>query len=113
MWINHLKIAFRNIWKRKTFSLINIIGLSVGMAGFTLIALYIFSEWQVDRHHELGDRIYRVTTHFTSNQQDGALSTVGRPLPHTIKEEIPEVEKVIPVTYGNMPIKYQGTFHYQ
>ncbi|MDR8393443.1 ABC transporter permease [Aliifodinibius sp. S!AR15-10] len=56
---NYIKIAFRNLFKHKVFSLINIVGLAVGIACCILIALYIHHEWSFDQFHAESDRIYR------------------------------------------------------
>src|SRR5688572_21112627 len=63
---NYFKIAFRNLQKNKTYSSINIIGLTIGLASFLLIALYIFDELTADRFHKKADNIYRVVEHKTS-----------------------------------------------
>ncbi|MDX1672017.1 MAG: FtsX-like permease family protein [Balneolaceae bacterium] len=57
---NYLKIAFRNIWKRKGYSLINITGLSIGIAVAILITLYAVNELTYDQFHENADDIYMV-----------------------------------------------------
>ena len=61
--IKHLvDIAIRNIVKYKFYSVINLSGLAVGIAGFVIIAIYIDHELDYDKVHENGDRIYRVAT---------------------------------------------------
>lgn len=60
MFENYLKIALRNLNRQKVYSLINISGLAVGMAGFMLIMLYVFDELSYDRFHEHADDVYRV-----------------------------------------------------
>ncbi len=60
MFTNHLKIARRNLWKHKTFSFINTLGLTIGLTSFILIALFIFDELTFDRFHKNTDKIYRV-----------------------------------------------------
>lgn len=57
---NYLKIALRNLNRQKIYSLINISGLAVGMAGFILIMLYVFDELSYDRFHKHADDVYRV-----------------------------------------------------
>ena len=57
---NYLKIAVRNLMKRKGFSLINIFGLATGMAVCLLIVLFVQSELSYDEHHKKADNIYRV-----------------------------------------------------
>ena len=59
---NYLKIALRNLSKRKGFTFINVTGLAVGMACCLLIALYVRHELRYDRFHERAERIYRVAT---------------------------------------------------
>lgn len=60
MFKNYLKIAFRNLWKQKVYSFINILGLAVGMSACLLIYLFINNELRFDRFHEKGERIYRL-----------------------------------------------------
>ncbi len=57
---NYLKIAFRNLWKQKVYSFINILGLAVGMAACLLIYLFISNELSFDRLHAKGENIYRL-----------------------------------------------------
>ncbi|HEY4336404.1 MAG TPA: ABC transporter permease, partial [Puia sp.] len=57
---NYLRIAFRNLWRHKGFSLLNIVGLTVGMVAFFLIFLYIRFELSYDRLYSKADRIYRI-----------------------------------------------------
>lgn len=60
MFLYNVKVAFRNISKRKLYSVINIVGLAIGLASFIVISLYIFDELSYDRYHTKADRIYRV-----------------------------------------------------
>lgn len=61
MFRNYLKIAWRNLWKSKTFSLVNITGLAVGIAGVLLITFHIRHELSYEEGFDKADRIYRVT----------------------------------------------------
>jgi putative ABC transport system permease protein len=58
---NYFKIALRNILKRKGYSLINIIGLAIGMSCFVLISFLVWDEFSFDRFNEHAGRIYRLT----------------------------------------------------
>ncbi len=83
---NFLKISLRSLVKRKAYTFINIFGLSMGLAGCGLIGLYIFDEWRVDRFHQKGNRLYRVTTDVvTKTGETSVNATVDRhwhpPLP--------------------------------
>ena len=57
---NYFKIAFRNLWRHKIFSFINIMGLAVGMTAFFLIMLYVKFELTYDAFNTKHDRIYRI-----------------------------------------------------
>ncbi|GAA4410589.1 ABC transporter permease [Nibrella viscosa] len=69
---NYLKIAIRNLLRHKSFSVINIVGLSVGVAACLLILQYVSYELSFDKLHIKGDRIYRVRQ---DRYNDGVLST--------------------------------------
>lgn len=60
MFRNYLLVAIRNLWKRKLFSLINVIGLSVGIACFFLISANLMDEFSYDNFHENTENLYRV-----------------------------------------------------
>ncbi|HOI32002.1 MAG: ABC transporter permease [Bacteroidales bacterium] len=62
MWLNYLKIAFRNVLKHKLTAAINIIGLSIGLASFILILMYVKDELSYDRYHQDADQIYRLVS---------------------------------------------------
>ncbi len=55
---NYLKIAFRNLWRHRVFSFINILGLTVGMTAFYLIFTYVRFELEYDHSHSKIDNIY-------------------------------------------------------
>ncbi|HKH61968.1 MAG TPA: ABC transporter permease [Flavitalea sp.] len=65
---NYLKIAWRNLIKNKTFSFINIFGLTIGLTSFLLIALYVFDELTFDKFHKNASRLYRVVESRTTRE---------------------------------------------
>jgi putative ABC transport system permease protein len=75
MFKNYFKVALRNIKKNKTYSIINIFGLAIGMACSILIMLYVADELSYDRFHKKADNIYRVTTD-TDLMQSGYVADV-------------------------------------
>ena len=91
MFKNYLKIAWRNLLKNKTFSLINIAGLASGLACFILITLYIIDELSYDRFHEKADRIYRVHSDIRFGGTDMSLSVASDPMGATLKKDYPQV----------------------
>src|SRR5687767_9815256 len=68
---NYLKIAWRNLFKSKTSSIINISGLAVGMAVAVLISLWIMDEVSFDKYHRNYNRIVQVMQHQTYNGEIG------------------------------------------
>jgi putative ABC transport system permease protein len=76
---SYIKIAFRNLTKNRTYSAINIVGLSVGMTTAILIGLWMWDELSYNKYHQHYDRLARVMQHQTYN---GATSTSpATPLP--------------------------------
>ena len=61
---HHLKLAIRNIQRKGLFSVLNIVGLSVGLASFLVIGLYVFQESTFERGFSKADRTYRIYTKF-------------------------------------------------
>ncbi len=93
MLSNYLKIAIRNILRYKSFSVINVVGLTIGLVAFLGIGLYIADEFSFDQFHENKSRIHRaiLTTNF--NGQTTCLGAVPNLVGPTAMKEIPEVEK--------------------
>ena len=87
---NYLKIALRNILRQKGYSFINIAGLTLGLACFILIGLWVRDELSFDRFHEKKARIYRVLNKVPSGD---LIETPTYALAPTLKEEYPEVEE--------------------
>lgn len=95
MFRNYVIIAFRNLWKNKVFSAINLLGLSVGMASALLIYLWVSNELSVDRFHEKENRIYLMYNR--DADPDGnrwAWANTPKILAPTLKNDYPEVEDV-------------------
>jgi len=61
---NYLTVAFRNLWKNKVFSLINILGLAIGICASLIIFLIVQYDFTFDKFHKDKDRIYRVVSNF-------------------------------------------------
>jgi putative ABC transport system permease protein len=90
---NYIKVAFRNLWKNKGYSAINIIGLAVGLATCLLILLYVWDELSYDRFHENAKRIYRVDSDIRFGGTDMKLAVSSDPMGSTLKKDYPEVEQ--------------------
>lgn len=108
MFKNYLKIAIRNLKKNPAFMLINILGLSVGMAASILIFLFVQHETSYDKYHENSDRIYRVSRSFFN--QNGEvnlhLGHLAPPFGPLLKSDFSqELEEVVRVLNTNVILK--------
>ncbi|MES2893163.1 MAG: ABC transporter permease [Bacteroidota bacterium] len=120
MFVNYLKIAWRNLLKNKTFSFINIAGLAIGLSCFLLIALYVTDELSYDRHNEKADRIYRVDSDIRFGGTDLKLAVCSDPMGPTLKKDYPQVEQFVRfynsagskmLKKGDQFINEQNVFH--
>lgn len=93
---NYLNVAFRNLVRYKGYSIINILGLAIGMAACLLILYFVNYEKSYDRFHENSDRIYRLR-YERSDQAGGAVrfASCCPPAGLRIRQKFPEVEKVV------------------
>lgn len=89
---SYTKIAFRNLLRYKSFSLINILGLSIGLAASLLIALWVFDELSYDTFNEKSKQIYRVERHINFDGKIFDVPVSGAVYAKTIKKDIAEVE---------------------
>jgi putative ABC transport system permease protein len=94
MFKNYLKISLRNLNRHKSYSLINIIGLSIGLAGFVLIGLFVNYELSFDSFHNKSERTYRVVAQQPANEYMGSnwYAVTAAAMAATLKEDYPEVE---------------------
>jgi len=102
MFTNFVKIIFRNMLRNKVFSLINIIGLSVGIACFLILAVFAIDEMGYDSFNEKADRIYRVYISSDVNGNASNTSKTPAPLGSQLKSEFPEVENYARIGYFGM-----------
>jgi len=97
MLSNHIKLAIRTLLRQKGISAINMLGLSIGLACFSLFLLYAVNELGYDRFHTDADRIFRVYRWIES--KDGR-ETEGdpympMPLGQALKDDLPEIEEFV------------------
>lgn len=93
MLINYLKTAIRNILRTKVFSIINILGLSIGMAACLLIMLWVQDEMNFDKFHPERNKMYRVLSFGTKYMQEG-FDGVPAALGIQAVKSFPEIEKL-------------------
>jgi putative ABC transport system permease protein len=93
MFKNYLKTSFRNLLRHKSYTFINVLGLTVGLVTSIFILLWIVDELSYDRFHSNTDQIFKVMVNNT--YPDGKIETYGATpakLKDVIVQEIPEVE---------------------
>ena len=95
---NYLLVAFRNLKKQKIYSLINISGLAVGMAGFSLFALNAAVKSSADRFHKNAERIYTIVQVISSeSNEERHVGFTPEPFLPTLQNEFPEIEEGVRV----------------
>ncbi len=104
MFKNYFKIAWRNLLKNKTFSLINILGLALGMACSLLIMLWVQDEIRMDHFHENDARLFNV---MENQHYSGSINTYASTpgiLAENIVKDIPEIEKASQFLWETAPV---------
>ena len=110
MFKNFLIIAYRNLRKNGSFSLINIIGLTAGLLSYLLIQEYIAFERSYDTFHHNSDRIYRLAMNFyLEGELEGQDAMTYAPVGPALVEEFPEVENFVRITpqYDRTVLQYE------
>ncbi len=113
MIFNYIKIAFRNLTRNKVYSLINVLGLSLGIGCCLLLSLYIQDELSYDKHQKGLDNLYTIVT----NMGEFVNATTSPPVALTMRDEIPEIESAVRII--NPPgvslnlIKYEDKLFYE
>ncbi len=106
MLINYLKIAFRSLLRFKSYAVVNLLGLALGLMAGILIMVFVLDELSFDLFHAKRDRIYRVNTAFftAGSEPDGANDTNGWPVGKILEKDYPEVEAVLYARFSGLHI---------
>lgn len=94
MLSNYLIIAFRNLWRHKAFTAINIVGLAVGLATCLLIVFFVLHELSYDRYHANADRMYRMTMQIRLGEKDINYAYASEPAGPALLRDYPGVEAI-------------------
>lgn len=91
---NYLKIAWRNIWKSKQVSAVNVIGMSVAIAAALLLCFTVYSEFSYDNFHENKKDLYQL--YYSESRAEGPHTHISTPIPlaPAMKEEMPGVVNI-------------------
>ncbi len=104
----YLKTALRNILRNKTFSVINIIGLAIGMAACITIFVFIQHEYSYDNFNKKADRIYRVNVEANINDRDMKVAITPALLGSYLKDKFPQVENSVTIYALNIISSIKG-----
>jgi putative ABC transport system permease protein len=99
---HYFKIAFRNLSRQKGLALINILGLSIGLACFILFLLYAMNEFTFDRFHANNENIFRVYRWHEADKNEPASGSPYMPIPlgPAMKAELPDVQQYVRMAEG-------------
>ncbi len=90
---NYLKTALRNLWKNKSYTALNIIGLAIGLATCLLIMLYTTNELSYDKYNKKADRIYRINNEIKFGGNNFDLAVTGALMGRFAIKELPQIEQ--------------------
>ena len=108
MFKNYLKIAFRNIFRNKAYSFINIVGLAIGMACAILILLWVQDEMSYEKHHAKADHIFQAYLKGIQGEDINFQSTTSPAIAGILKSEYPEISEAVRVgRLDEVAVKYK------
>ncbi len=114
MFKNFLTSAFRNLLRNKFYAFLNILGLSIGLAAFIFILLYVRDELMYDKYNKKHDRIYRLESDFNISNRHDVFAIVPIPMGPAFKLEFPEVEAFVRLNpVGNTLFTYGDKEYYE
>jgi putative ABC transport system permease protein len=105
---SYFSIALRYIIRHKGFSLINLAGLTLGIACSLLIILYVYDELHYDNFHDDADRVYRIGFEGTLQGRKMKSAQTGFPLGPALQKRLPEAESVVRIaSWATFPMRYE------
>jgi putative ABC transport system permease protein len=109
---NYFKIALRNLFRNKLYSLINLTGLAIGLAVCLMIWLWVQDELSFDRFHTNAERIYRVERKFDFRDMHGQTPITGGTYGPALVSDYPEIENYVRLHRNELSIKdHRNIFH--
>jgi putative ABC transport system permease protein len=97
---NYFRVALRNLRRHKLFSIINMLGLAIGISASLVIFLVVQYEYSFDRFEKDGDRMYRVVSDFTSNGgATGHTRGTPAPLAEAVRKEVAGIDQTVSFRY--------------
>ncbi|RZL33963.1 MAG: ABC transporter permease, partial [Pedobacter sp.] len=111
----NLKIALRNLWKNKTSSFINVIGLTIGLAACLMLLLYVSYEWNFDKQAKNSANVFVAMTNVPGegNKIAATFNGTTTALAPLLKQNLPEVKYVARMDYGKKSLIANGQNSYK
>ncbi|SHH16210.1 putative ABC transport system permease protein [Chryseolinea serpens] len=106
MFRNYLKVTFRTLLKSKATSLINILGLTIGISTCILITLYVLDELSYDRFHANAGRIFRLTELLHLPREVRPQTVTSPPMGPALLQNFPEVQKMVRLNKSSRQLAY-------
>lgn len=113
---NYLKVAFRNLSKQRFYSLLNVLGLALGMACCLLILAHVRNELSYDRFHRDADQVYRLISRTQVQKQQVDYPMVGFPWAEILESEVPQVQAAVRIFGGAnflMEVEYEDQRYFE
>ena len=111
---NYFKTILADLRKHKVFSIINILGLSIGIACCILITAYIYHELSYDRFHEKADRIYRLRSELKISAENLDIPKSSPPMGEYLAANFPEVSAAVRFhKMDRSPVRHGDKLHYE
>lgn len=113
MFQNYFKIALRNLARDKWYSLLNILGLTIGITFSLFLIFYCQHELSYDRFHKNADRIFRITSYVKEPDKDEMKWAITQyPLAPTLKRVYPDVEEAVRFVPSGKTMFKRGDIHF-
>lgn len=111
---NYLKVAIRNFTRQPGYTLLNVLGLTLGVTATLFILLYITEELSYDKYHENADRIYRISSDITEPDNAFKWSVTQFPLGPEVKRKFPDVEQYVRfIPNGRTRFESEQNFYFE
>ncbi|WP_282032106.1 ABC transporter permease [Winogradskyella eximia] len=107
MFKNYFKIALRNLWKNRTFTALNVVGLTVAFGVALLLGMFAVFQLSFDRFHDHGDTIYKVYSEDSGPYGIEANTSKSEPFAATLRDEVTGVEKITRYSGSGVLLTYQ------
>lgn len=105
--INHTFLFFTRLVKKdKSYYLVSLLGLTISLASFLLIMMFISDELAYDKFHQKRDRIFRVSAHIKQSDLEFNMATTQFPAAQALQSELPEIEKAVRLFRQNPLLEY-------